>query len=402
MKNRAYTVAMVLLVAVCFSSIAGAMTAPDRFQAQGRHQSPKTHKAVPDKVLPMQYMGVSENNILTQSLKLAGLAKAMGVNLVRVNIKFQLSDPLESDSSVDPSTYMPSPDDLQQLCNAAKALVNINIKNLMLTFMPTLNTGYPQSPTALDELNNIIDSYLAELYGPTGCANASGVHMLSLMLQPGNEMNIDTFCQPQNDSDHRFCAQVAAVMQASVYDFVKKSEVPKYGLPITVVGASVASHHTPYLYLSEYQHKMNVLTHCSAGCMDVFDFHPYALWGSCDQMSGFKMYPNLMSAVSQVFGKPIPILYGEWAVQTKESNTEGYLNTEPWNCLVVPEDQLASVWTSAIGYAGQQQVLGLVNEHICDEQRLDNGFQSGLMNWTCDRRKLGFAAISQMIQSAHQ
>lgn len=408
LKKRSYTILTVLLVALCFSESAGAMTTPDQSKTVKHHHVTKPKRLAAPTGAPMLYVGASENQILSddqdKSFKVALLAQAMGENLVRINIKFHVSDPLEANENVDPSLYLPTTSELNELCNAAKSLVGVGIRNLMLTFLPTDNRGYPQSQSALNQLNKIIDTYLAELYGPTGCADTNGQPALSLLVQAGNEMNIETFCQPQNDGDHLFCAQVAAIMQASVYTFIKSIEVTTYGVPITVVGASVASHHTPWLYLSQYQHKMAVLTHCV--CMDVFDFHPYAQWGSCDQMSGFKMYKTLLANGRRTFGKgfatnALPFGYFEWAVQTQESNAEGYQGDEQPNCLVVPETQTVPIWADAIGYSEQQHSMAFVSEHVCDEQYLATGFQSALVNYTCDRRKPGFTAISKLLQAAH-
>lgn len=397
---------MVSLVLLCLSANAQAARSPTTPRPVHRQltKPAKGRQTSAVKLSPMPYVGDSENRILSnnplESRALANLGQSAGFNLWRINVYFQLPSDTDSHNNI--------PTDPQQLCNAAEALVGAGIRNLMLTFMPTANTGYPQSQTDLDDLNKAIDVYLGVLYGTAplvGCADRpDGQPALNLMVQPGNEMNIDTFCQPQNDDDHLACAQMAVLMQASVYTFIKGLEMTKFGAPITVIGASVASHHTPYLYLSQYQHKMAVLTHCV--CMDVFDFHPYAQWGSCDQMSGFNMYKGLMVNGRATFGKifgssKLPIFYGEWAVQTQESTSEGYQGTEPWNCQVVPENQQLAIWTPAIAAAEQQHVLGVVTEHLCDERRLDIGFQSGLWNYRCDRAKPGQPAISQLIRSAH-
>jgi hypothetical protein len=343
-----------------------------------------------------------------QSQNVAKLGKTAGFDFWRLNVYYQLSR--------DKADHHVGPTDPAQLCNAGRALVGAGIKNLMLTFMPTDHYGYPQllngvdgqGQTDLDELNSFIDQDLAVLFGTApnlGCADGpDGQPALNLWIQSGNEMNISTFCQPQNDDDHLACAQIAALMQASVYSFIKGTEATKFGVNITVVGASVASHHTPWLYLQQYKHKQDVLTHCV--CMDVFDFHPYAQWGSCDQLSGVNMYKALLVNGRATFGKPfggpkLPILYGEWAVQTLMLTSQGYLNYESPSCQVVNENRQIEAWQQVVPAVQQQQVVGLVNEHLCDEQDLLTGFQSGLWTFDCQRPKQTEPAIVQLIRSAH-
>lgn len=405
--------ALVLLASVCFGSTA---MASNRSQGSAavQHQlvKKKVRQTAAAKLALLPYFGVSENMILAddpqQSRNVANLGKAAGFDFWRLNDYYQLSR--------DMAEHNISPTQPAQLCNAARALVGAGIKNLMLTFMPTDHYGYPQllngaigqGQADLDELNGFIDQNLDVLFGVApnlGCARtADGQPALTLWVQAGNEMNIGTFCQPQNDSDHRACAQIAVLMQASVYNFIKGTETPKFGVNITVVGASVASHHTPWVYLQEYQHKQAILTHCV--CMDVFDFHPYAQWGSCDQLSGVNMYKALLvngrAAFGKMFGGPkLPIIYGEWAVQTLMLTSQGYLNYESPSCQVVNENRQIEAWQQVVPAVQQQQVVGLINEHLCDEQDLLTGFQSGLWTFGCQRPKQTESAIAQLIRSAH-
>jgi hypothetical protein len=397
-----------MAVLCCVSRAAAAP--PDHEAAKSAHVS----KGAPVKLALIPDIGFSENAILSadpaRSLQIAALGKAANANFWRMNIYFQ--------SPSDTSAHNIVPTYHGWFCNAVKALASVGIPHLMLTFMPTVNTGYPntlnglsanngQGQKELDYLNQVIDSFLVDVYGQAPLAacglSTDGKLIMDVMVQAGNEMNIDTFCSPQNDDDHLACAQIAAYMQASVYTFIKKTEVPKFGVPIPVIGASVASHHTPFLYLSQYRHKLSVLTHCV--CMDGFDFHQYAQWGSCDQMSGFKMYPKLVTAGRATFGKifgtaRLPIGDYEWGLQTQESTEEGYLWAEPASCQVIPESQQSAVWTQAIGYAQQQHLQAFVSMLLLDEQDMLHGFQSGLWNYKGDRAKPGAAAISQLILNA--
>ena len=409
LKINLRAIALVLLASVCLGSTAMASNrSPGSAAVQHQPAKKKVRKTTTAKAAPLPYFGVSENMIVSgdpqQSQNVAKLGQAAGFNFWRINDYYQLSDPNETHSDVNPAVYLHTAAELQALCNAAQALVGAGIKTLMLTYMPPNNVGFPQSPIAQRELREIIDGDLGMFYGVApnrGCADGpDGQPALNLMVQPGNEMNISTFCQPQNDSDHRACAQIAAIMQASVYSFIKDTEMPKFAVNITVVGASVASHHSPWLYLRQYQHKMSLLTRCV--CMDVFDFHPYAQWGSCNQLSGVNVYKGLLLNVQAALGtSKLPIIYGEWAVQTLMLNSQGYLNYEPSSCQVVNENQQLSTWQQVIPAVQSQPVLGIVTELLCDEPDLLRGFQSGLYTYGCQRPKQTEPAIAQLIRSAH-
>lgn len=407
LKKYLCLAATVLLASLCFGQSAGAVR-PSGSPHDGRSKTAKTKIKV-GPVVKKAFIGVSENDILSEdpdkSMGVAQLGTAF--NQWRLNRYFQFP----SDTNV----YKNTPTDREWLCNGVRSLVAAGIKTLVLTYMPTVNTGYPidldpKSNEQRSYVNIVIDGDLDALYGSApnlGCARGpDGQALLAIWIQPGNEMNIDTFCQPQNDADHRACAQAAVLLQASVYTFIKGTEQAKYGLPITVVGASVASHHTPWVYLQQYQRKMMVLTRCI--CMDVFDFHPYAQWGSCDQTSGVNMYKPLLANGRATFGKifgggRLQIWYGEWAVQTQESTTEGYINYEPASCQMVYENQQLDVWTTILSIVAKQPlVIGIVTEHVCDEQDMLYGFQSGLWTYGCKRQKPGAAAILKVAQSYRQ
>ena len=369
--------------------------------ATAQHQiiKKKVRKTADAKPALLPYFGVSENMILSdssqQSQNVANLGKNAGFNLWRINDYFHIP------GAPDNTNFAPM--NPIQLCNAAKALVGADITTLMLTYMPTSNLGYPQTDADQIAVHGFMDRDFGVLFGVApnvGCADGvDGKPALQVMVQLGNEMNISTFCQPQTDTDHQACARLTLAMQTSLYGFIKATEEPKFGAPITVVGASLASHHTPWPFLQQYKHQMQVTAN-QCVCMDVFDFHAYAQWGSCVQTSGVNMYKALVVNMRSVFGKKLPLLYGEWAIQTLMLNSQGYLNYEPGNCQIVNENQQLTAWQQVIQVVQSQPVLGIVAELLCDEQDLLKGFQSGLYTYGCQRPKQTEPAIAQLIQNA--
>jgi hypothetical protein len=397
--------ALVLLASVCLGSSA---MAADRSQAPAaaQHQTvkKKVRKTADAKPELLSYFGVSENMILSgnaqQSQNVANLGKNTGFNFWRVNDYFHLPGAPDN-----PNNSLMDP---VQLCNAAKALVGAGIKTLMLTYMPTSNLGYPQTDSDQVAVHTFMDRDFGVLYGvgpDVGCADGDdGKPALQVMVQLGNEMNISTFCQPQTDTDHLACARLTVAMQTSLYGFIKGEEEPKFGVSIKVVGASLASHHTPWPFLQQYKHQMQV-TASQCVCMDIYDYHAYAQWGSCVQPSGVNMYKALVVNGRSVFGKvfgtsKLPIIYGEWAIQTLMLNSQGYFNYEPLNCQVVNENQQLTAWQQVIPVVQSQPVLGIVTELLCDEQDLLKGFQSGLYTYGCQRPKQTEPAIAQLIHNA--
>ena len=212
--------------------------------------------------------------------------------------------------------------------------------------------------------------------GNIGCVSGKP---LNIFMELGNEVNIGpTFCTQQDDAVHKDCAARYIQEQAYFYPRIKNMAA-SFGTDVTVVGCSLASHHTPFLFNLAVKAAIKAY-HLKGPYWDICDYHPYAQLGSQDPLSGINQYPQLVSSISDTYGKSGPILYGETAVETNNTPTDmGYFDPAPYGALVFPEDQQASVEASLIGMAkSQANVIGFGNFHLIDECSLKSGFQSGM------------------------
>jgi hypothetical protein len=212
----------------------------------------------------------------------------------------------------------------------------------------------------------------------------------------GNEPNLNLFWMPQFDPGGGDAAAAAyEQLLATTYDALKDAD-PK----LTVVGGNLAPRgqdepaasrqtHSPTAFIKDLGAAYRASGR-TRPLMDMFSIHVY---GETPKIPpsfrhprstsiGIGDYPKLVSLLSQAFdgtaqkGSGLPIVYGEYGVETNVDNAQGYTGEE-----VVPSVDPATqarYYRRAVELAAcQKNVRALDFFHVIDEAKLA-GLQSGL------------------------
>jgi hypothetical protein len=274
------------------------------------------------------------------------------------------------------------PDQLQlnATCNAARAMASDGMKILTLNVLPRAQ-DFPKDDAGRGSFVGFYDDLYRLLLGPGGCAGRK----LLIKVMPVNEINLTTFCDAQTDDGdlrRRTCAEWAVILQHVVYADAKAAAV-QYGVPISVVGLVVGSHHNPV---------DEIVAYCSSWKshgygepdMDEQGFHPYPLPqtyladGTIDPYSGVRMTPLIKSVVTGCFHRPISMVYTEVGFETSVPPEDGYTGTAQEGVLYVGLQQFVALQQHVAMLATAYGVIGIYNFLLTDEQSLSSGWQSGL------------------------
>jgi hypothetical protein len=238
----------------------------------------------------------------------------------------------------------------------------------------------------------------------------------------GNEPNLNRFWMPQFDKRGRDVAAPAyEALLAQTYDALKafSPQINVIGGAVSPRGAdranSVRQTHSPTTFLRDlglaYRKSRR-----NAPIMDMLVIHPYgessrtpptAVHPKSTSIS-IADYPKLVKLLSDAFrgtaqrGASLPILYGEYGVQTEIpfDKLGAYTNLDvPSAADAVSETMQGAYYTRAIKLAYcQPTVAGLLFFHVSDEPDLDR-WQSGLF-YADDTPKSDLALVKTTAQAA--
>jgi hypothetical protein len=238
----------------------------------------------------------------------------------------------------------------------------------------------------------------------------------------GNEPNLNRFWMPQFDKRGRDVAAPAyEALLAQTYDTLKafSPQINVIGGAVSPRGAdranSVRQTHSPTTFLRDlglaYRKSRR-----NAPIMDMLVIHPYgessrtpptAVHPKSTSIS-IADYPKLVKLLSDAFrgtaqrGASMPILYGEYGVQTEIpfDKLGAYTNLDvPSAADAVSETMQGVYYTRAIKLAYcQPTVAGLLFFHVSDEPDLDR-WQSGLF-YADDTPKSDLALVKTTAQAA--
>ena len=238
----------------------------------------------------------------------------------------------------------------------------------------------------------------------------------------GNEPNLNRFWMPQFDKRGRDLAAPAyEALLAQTYDALKavSPQINVIGGALSPRGADRArtarQTHSPTTFLRDlglaYRKSRR-----KTPIMDMFSIHPYGETSRTPPTASHPKstsisiadYPKLVKLLRQAFhgtaqrGASLPILYGEYGVQTTIpfEKLASYTNlSDPYARDTVSETTQGLYYTRAIGLAYcQPTVAGLLFFHVSDEPDLDR-WQSGLF-YADDTPKSSLAAVKAMAEDA--
>ncbi len=238
----------------------------------------------------------------------------------------------------------------------------------------------------------------------------------------GNEPNLNRFWMPQFDKRGRDLAAPAyEALLAQTYDALKavSPDIDVIGGAVSPRGAdrpdSSRQTHSPTTFLRDLGRAYR-RSHRAKPIMDTLAIHPYgetsktpptALHPKSTSIS-IADYPKLVKLLGQAFrgtaqpGASLPILYGEYGVQTQipPDKLGAYTDLGVSTAADAVSEQLqAKYYTRAIQLAFcQKTVVGLLFFHVSDEHDLDR-WQSGLF-YADDTPKTSLAPVKIIAAAA--
>jgi hypothetical protein len=210
----------------------------------------------------------------------------------------------------------------------------------------------------------------------------------------GNEPNSNLFWMPQFGAGGTDAAAEGYFrLLRAAYPAVKEASPH-----VTVIGASLAARgndrpggrkqtHSPTRFIQDFGalYRESGLSHLP---FDLFSIHPYPPNSSIPPTAtdphstaiGIADYPKLVRLLTAAFGKPPPIVYGEYGIQTQipRSELDLYSGVRSPSIRPVSEARQADDYVTAIDLASCQPLVRmLVFFHVTDESAL-TGLQTGL------------------------
>ena len=285
-----------------------------------------------------------------------------------------------------PGTSQPTADELQVLQNVATA-AQLNGVRMYVTVM---SPGSRTTPLTDDDRSQFA-SYAAAIV-----RSVPGIRDVIV----GNEPNLNRFWLPQFADDGSDAAAPAYLaLLAKTYDALKAAapDVTVYGGAVSPRGADNPSGtrqtHSPTLFI----HDLGVAYRLSGRdrpIMDAFAIHPYGENSTLpptfahpiSTSIGLADYSKLVDLLGQAFdgtaqqGSTLPILYGEYGVETQipAAKESLYSGAEPTTTKPVSEATQATYYQEALAMAFcQPTVAGILIFHAIDETALP-AWQSGV------------------------
>jgi hypothetical protein len=212
----------------------------------------------------------------------------------------------------------------------------------------------------------------------------------------GNEPNLNLFWQPQFDAGGRdVAAQLYELLLADLYDRLKEQDPA-----VDVIGGGLAPRggdrpssrptHSPTQFIRD----LGAAYRASGRTKPIMDALSVHVYGDSQRVPpsfrhplsttiGIADYPKLVALLRDAFGgtaqagATLPIVYGEYGVETTIPRSKAYLYTGREPTAPVDEATQARYYVEAIRAAERQpNVRMLFIFHVVDETRLE-GLQSG-------------------------
>jgi hypothetical protein len=251
-------------------------------------------------------------------------------------------------------------------------------------------------------------------FGSYAAAILRGVPELQ-MISLGNEPNSNEFWMPQFGRGGTDAAATAYFeLLETAYPLVKAASPH-----VTVIGGSLAARggdkphgsrptHSPTRFIED----LGALFRKSGlrrPPFDLFSIHPYPANSSIPPTAGdphstsigIADYPKLVGLLTRAFGRPPPIVYGEYGIQTEipRSELSLYSGTRARSIRPVSEERQADDYVEAIRLAACQPLVRmLVFFHVTDESEL-TGLQTGLY-YPNDRPKRSLRRVASWARAA--
>jgi len=349
---------------------------------------------------PSLIVGAAEDNVrqstLTATKAKLDLLKLAGLSAVRVT------------SIWDPASPLPDNGELTALRNVSAAAK----LDGMQMFVSVYNFGSKTTPLTEDAQASFAN-YAATL--------ARDVPDLTNFII-GNEPNINRFWLPQFNADGSDAAAPAYLSLLYRTYTALKAVSPS----IKVFGGAVSPRgidrpgtgrdtHSPTVFIQDLgaAYRASGLT---GPVMDAFVFHPYPENSTVPptfahpntlQALGIADYTKLVALLGTAFdgtgqpGSTLPILYGEYGIETQIPSTKAslYTGAEAPTIKPVPESTQAAYYKQAIAISFcQPNVMGILIFHALDESTLDR-FQSGLY-YPDGTAKSSFVAVKDAVRQA--
>ncbi len=230
-------------------------------------------------------------------------------------------------------------------------------------------------------------------FGSYAAAILRGIPELKT-ISLGNEPNSNQFWMPQFGLGGTDAAARAYFeLLETAYPLVKAAS-PR----VTVIGGSLAARggdnplgrrptHSPTRFIEDLGSLFRA-SGLARPPFDLFSIHPYPANSSIPPTArdphstsiGIADYPKLVALLTQAFGHPPPIVYGEYGIQTEIPRAEQslYSGRRALSIRPVSEERQADDYVEAIRLAACQPLVRmLVFFHVTDESEL-TGLQTGL------------------------
>lgn len=231
----------------------------------------------------------------------------------------------------------------------------------------------------------------------------------------GNEPNSNEFWMPQFGPAGSDAAALAYFrLLETAYPLVKAAD-PK----VTVIGGSLAARggdnprsgrptHSPTAFIEDLGAAFRA-SGLARPPLDLFSIHPYPANSSIPPTArdphstsiGIADYPKLVRLLTRAFGRPPPIVYGEYGIQTEipRAELDLYSGRRARSIRPVSEARQADDYVEAIRLAACQPLVRmLVFFHVTDESEL-TGLQTGLY-YPDEKPKQSLRRVAAWAQSA--
>jgi hypothetical protein len=285
-----------------------------------------------------------------------------------------------------PGLSAPDSGELTVLQNVADAAQMNGVR----VFVTVMSPGSKTTPLT-DDARAQFASYAAAIV-----RSVPGIHDLIV----GNEPNLNRFWLPQYGLDGSDAAAPAYLaLLSQTYDSVKAAnpDVVVYGGAVSPRGSddpkAARQTHSPTTFIRDLGAAYRASGR-DRPIMDALDIHPYGDSSSQPPTTahplttsiGIADYTKLVTLLGQAFdgtaqpGSTLPILYGEYGVETQipAAKSSLYTGTEPTTTKPTTEATQAAYYEQALAMAFcQPNVIGFLVFHAIDETALP-AWQSGV------------------------